>query len=65
MMICTEFFKNLREAVAWADNMADCVVGVYGIDKPGTKKRFYEEVANAEFYGRRMNGSRAVVVFVR
>jgi len=64
-MYCREFFKTLREATAWAESMGDKVCGVFSIDKPGTKMRFCQEKADAEFYGRDHSGSRAVVIYIR
>lgn len=66
-MICREFFKSLKEAENWAPTQQPRVIGIYGLDKPGTIRRFEIERGDAANFtdSEYLDKMRAVVLYNR
>lgn len=47
-----EFFENFEEAKSWGQrNKAAFLIGVYGLDEPGTKRKFQDQLQDAVYMG--------------
>ena len=65
-MAIAEFFKTIGEAERWASyDMKHCITDVYGVDKPGTVRKFHEWQDDAIACGRHhaVNAKAVVVVY--